>query len=461
MRIDSGAVKSTPLPHWFAPFARTARYKTAYGGRSSSKTYTLAQWLILKASEQHVRCACARQFQRSIDQSVKPTLEWAIHSLGLRSLFQIHNYSITCPRTRSEFFFAGLARNIENVRGWFDLTDVWFEEAQMLPPEFAREVLPTIMRGEAATTAWFTWNPRYRTDWVYQRFVAHPQPDDIAVKISWRDNPWHTDQAEAERRLDRELNPHLYSHIWEGETDDGASDTQVLAYSVARACVDAYKAGKHLGASEYPRHGGLDIADGGADRNCYVSRRGPVIELLDTWHSTTPGYLSPTASRADRHARQRSEEAVYYDASGVGAPIREAFAKIWEEDEFDYAVRPEQFGGAVKGEKRIYDRRKSNKDYFANRAAQLGFALRLRAQRTVRLMQGEEIDPNRCLFISSQIPRIDQYLAVLTQPQWYDNPLTGKVTIDKRGDLAGDSPDEYDATALAFARDSEQGLRAY
>lgn len=455
-------ISDAAFPEWFGPFVPPARYKTVYGGRSSSKTYTLALWLIKEAASRYVRCACARQFQKSIEQSVKPTLEWAIYRLGLQNRFSIGKYEIKCPSTKSHFFFAGLARNIENVRGWHDVTDVWFEEAQMLPPEFAKEVLPTIMRGEHETTAWFTWNPRFRTDYVWQRFIVHPQQGDVALQISWIDNPWHTSQAEMERRIDRDMNPHLYAHIWEGAPDDGASDKLVLAYSALRACVDAHKAGLHDGASSWPAHSGLDIADGGKDRNCYVGRRGPLIDAVVKWHSATPGFMSPTARRADGLAREREDEAMYYDAGGVGAPIREHFANICEDLGAVHAYRPTLFGGAVAGQKRIYDRRKTNADAFANRAAQLGFAVRLRAHRTVQLLNEEgSVRPDKCLFIDPEIPRLHEYLASLTQPQWYESSSTGKITIDKRGDLAGESPDEYDATVMAFARDSEEGLRAF
>ena len=66
-----------------------------------------------------------------------------------------------------------------------------------------------------------------------------------------------------------------------------------------------------------------------------------------------------------------------------------------------------------------------------------------------------------CLFINPEIPNLERYLAMLTQPSWYNGPITGKIQIDKRKEAGGEeSPDLYDATALAFARDSDRGLRS-
>ena len=39
----------------------------------------------------------------------------------------------------------------------------------------------------------------------------------IVVQANWRDNPWFPDTLEEERRLDLEIYPERYRHIWEGE----------------------------------------------------------------------------------------------------------------------------------------------------------------------------------------------------------------------------------------------------
>ena len=73
-------------------------------------------------------------------------------------------------------------------------------------------------------------------------------------------------------------------------------------------------------------------------------------------------------------------------------------------------------------------------------------------------MRGEEIDPSRCLFIDPGIERLDRYLAQLSQPAWEEG-IQSKIKLVKRDDDEP-SPDLYDATALAFSRDSERGLQA-
>ena len=73
----------------------------------------------------------------------------------------------------------------------------------------------------------------------------------------------------------------------------------------------------------------------------------------------------------------------------------------------DYQVLPVNFGGKVAGPGVMYEPRRTNEQVFARRNAQMAFNLRLRANRTVRLLNGDEdVDPASCLFIRSRHPAL-------------------------------------------------------
>ena len=444
-----------------ADFTRKATYKSAYGGRTASKTRTVAQWLILEAYRGNMgRCVCAREFAVTLEGSVKPALEWAITHLGLSWAFRVGKWEIQCqlPGNKARFTFEGLERNKESKRGWEGVTHAWVDEAHRMSLEISEIVIPTILRGEVPVEAWFTWNPKDRTNWVWQRFVRNRRPDDVVTKVNWRDNPWFPAEADRERREFKRDFPNRYPHVWEGWPDDGDASSKVLPYSYLEQCVEAWRRGWHLKADSAVNDAGLDIADGGEDLNAYVSRRGPTIVRVASWPAQTQGFLKPTAQRADGYAREDDVYKLWYDSGGVGSPILGTFRELG----VDYIVEGVNAGHAVRGPERWYDRRTKNKAKFANRGAQLGFAVRNRALRTIRLMQGaQDIYPENCLFIPADLPNLEDYLAKLSQPMWRDHPTTGKVEIDKRAKEGGGeakSPDEYDATINAFARDSVAGL---
>ena len=144
---------------------------------------------------------------------------------------------------------------------------------------------------------------------------------------------------------------------------------------------------------------------------------------------------------------------LYYDAS---SPMKREFIALTT----DYGAWPVNFGGAVGGKDVFYEPKRRNGEVFRSRNIQMADALRLRANRTMRLLKGDKVDPVGCLFIRDDLPNLETFLADLTQPIRRQNPQTGKWELDKRGgDEKADSPDPFDALCLAFSRDSDNGLK--
>jgi hypothetical protein len=49
-------------------------------------------------------------------------------------------------------------------------------------------------------------------------FLRAKKPDNaVVVQANWRDNPWLPDVLDEERRLDFEIYPERYAHVWEGD----------------------------------------------------------------------------------------------------------------------------------------------------------------------------------------------------------------------------------------------------
>ena len=210
----------------------------------------------------------------------------------------------------------------------------------------------------------------------------------------------------------------------------------VLPRSVVQLCVDAYL--KHerdisrIIATERP-FVGFRIAESGADRTSMVTRRGPVIVAAEQWDEA----YTATLERVDRHCRDVGAIALYYDAGGSGAGIRTHMRKMWQERQLSqYPVTGVNFGAAAEGAKTEFVRGQTNAQYFARRNSQLAWTLRLRAVRTKRLMEGEDIDLSTCLVITPAIEGLERFLAQLSQPE-FDETSIGKVEIPTSTTCAG------------------------
>ena len=395
-----------------------------------------------------VRIASARQFQASIDESVKQLVEHYIHTLGLDAEFDIQKYAIN-HRNGSHMFFPGFNRNVRSLMSAEGVDVLWIEQAETLGGEM-EIIAPTIRK--PGSEIWLTWNPISRAQWCWKRFQAAPRDGDMVIEANYDRNPWFPKELDDERRAMHVEEPERYAHVWLGKPDDADGDKQVLTYKVLQACVEAYRRG--LAPDGNITDAGLDIAEGGRDKCALAIRRGPVVDYLDMWPGIT-GDLSQCARRAHEAFSPRATGRLYYDGAH---PIRTDLLRFRPA----YRVIGVNFGGAVGGPDVHYERGRPNDQVFSRRNIQMADTLRLRANRTFRLLNGETgIDPATCLFISDKIPRLERFLSNLTGPIRRVNPTTGKWELDKRGgDENAESPDDFDALCLAYARDSDHGLRA-
>ena len=145
------------------------RYKVAYGGRGSSKSWSFARALIIQAANRPLRILCAREIQKSIKQSVHQLLSDQIQALGLGSFFEVLEAEIR-GMNGSSFSFAGLATNtVESIKSFEGVDIVWVEEAQTVSKRSWDILIPTIRKENSEI--WISFNPDVDTDDTYQRFV--------------------------------------------------------------------------------------------------------------------------------------------------------------------------------------------------------------------------------------------------------------------------------------------------
>jgi phage terminase large subunit len=202
------------FPHWSENLFRPKRYKVAFGGRGSGKSFTFTDALIVRALTEKVRVLCAREFQNSISDSVHRLLSKRIEDLGLSPYFTIQRDTITSTNG-SEFTFKGLRHNSESIKSTAGINICWIEEAQTISQESLDILIPTIR--EPHSEIWMTMNPRLESDPVYKLFIANEHPDAYLFKVNYTENIHFPAVLEAERRLMLERDPALYKHVWEGE----------------------------------------------------------------------------------------------------------------------------------------------------------------------------------------------------------------------------------------------------
>jgi phage terminase large subunit len=195
---------------------KPARVKGAYGGRGSGKSWGFARALLVIGAGKKIRVLCAREVQKSIQQSVHQLLADQIAALGLSEFYEVLQTEIR-GKNGTEFYFAGLSNETaDSLKSFEGVTHCWIEEAQSISKRSWDILIPTI-RAEGSEI-WLTFNPQLESDETYQRFVVNPPPDCVMVEMNYSDNPYFPKVLEAERQHAKaSMRGADYQHIWEGK----------------------------------------------------------------------------------------------------------------------------------------------------------------------------------------------------------------------------------------------------
>lgn len=213
------------LPKKLIPvFQGDADVRGAYGGRGSAKTRSFAAMIAVKGyifgkAGIKGQLLCTRQYMNSLEDSSLEECKRAIEDYPfLSDYYEIGDKYIKSRDGRINFTFAGLDRNIGNIKSKGRILVCWVDEAEPVT-DAAYSILEPTLREEGNgwnAELWLTWNPARKTAAVESRYRNSTDPRVKIVKLNWRDNPKFPAKLERQRQRDLQERPDEYDHIWEG-----------------------------------------------------------------------------------------------------------------------------------------------------------------------------------------------------------------------------------------------------
>lgn len=429
---------------YFKPFAKKARYKVAYGGRGSGKSYFFAELAIETARRAKTVILCTREFQGSISDSVHKLLCETIDRLGYSAEFEIQKSTIIHLGTGATFVFSGIKNNVTKIKSIQGVGICWVEEAEAVTKDSWDVLIPSI-RGDKNSEIWISFNPKNILDDTYQRFVVNPPENSILLKANYDANPYFFETPlpqEMEECKARDLD--LYRHIWLGEPVADSAKA-IIKPKWIEAAVDAHlKLGFEASGK---RIVGFDVADDGEDANALVARHGSVVYDCDEWRGEDVIY---SADHVYSYAEKNGIDDVIFDSIGVGAGVKAQFNRKASK------IRTLGFnaGGSVFKPENIYIDGKKNKDMFANIKAQAWQLVADRFYKTWRAIEhGDTYKPDELISLLGGMNDLEYLKAELSRPQ-IDYDGNGKVKVESKKDMRKrgiPSPNKADAFIMAFA----------
>ena len=414
------------------------RHKVRYGGRGAAKSWQFADALLVQGSNEKLFIPCAREIQKSIQDSVHRLLANRNETLGL-------GYTVQDKRIfndlGTEFVFIGLKNNVNEVKSLEGADRFWVEEAQAVSDFSWDVVVPTIRK--PGSEIWISYNPFDELDPTHQRFAVNPPEGADVQKVSWRDNPWFSDELRAEMEADKKRDYNKYLWIWEGECF-GNYEESLVRPEWFEAATDAHK---KLGFdARGVRRVGFDPADIGQDEKACVLAHGVVVEHIHSWGD---GDIEDAIDRAFSYAYDYNADVITYDSIGVGAAVKVGLKdrigeKKIEVTGFVGSERPRDPDNAwIDGRK--------NKDVFRNLRAQGWWLLRERFEKTYRAVEkGEYIDPTELISLSSDIPYLSDIRAEVCRVQ-RKRGANSFIQVESKDDMRKrDMPSPNRADALVY-----------
>ena len=218
------------LPPKLIPvFSGAARYRGAYGGRGSGKTFSFAKMTAVRAfmfaeAGVHGVILCGREHLKSLEESSMEEVKSAIRSESwLNDYFDIGEKYIRTKNKRVKYVFAGLHQNLDSLKSKSRVLIAWIDEAESVTEVAWRKLIPTVRsEGEVGGVKWIseiwtTWNAESPDSATHKRFRGDPPDGAKIVELNYSDNPWFPEVLEQERREDQAKRHDTYDHVWGGD----------------------------------------------------------------------------------------------------------------------------------------------------------------------------------------------------------------------------------------------------
>lgn len=166
-----------------------SRINLLCGGAGSSKSYSVAQWIIKKSyEEQNKRILVTRKTLPSLRITAYRLILDLLQQYGLPYNLNKSELVITTP-TRSEILFKSLDEP-EKIKS-AEFNYIWIEEATEITIDDYRQLNLRLRRQNNQINQMFlSFNPISRLNWIYTELVTKPDNDLAIHRSTYKDNPF-------------------------------------------------------------------------------------------------------------------------------------------------------------------------------------------------------------------------------------------------------------------------------
>jgi phage terminase large subunit len=205
-------------------------------------------------------------------------------------------------------------------------------------------------------------------------------------------------------------------------------------------------------------YAGLDVADGGGDRNALAIREGVTLRTVEQWGERDTGVTTRKAiDAASLYGRKGRRARVQYDSVGVGAGVKAESNRLTDDGAMPKHVTLTSWNAGaqvLQPDDRVIphdDESPLNKEFYSNLKAQAWWQLRLRFERTHRAVVSNNpsmYSQDELISLPSDLPLLRTLQKELSQPTM-SRGTRMKLVIDKQPEGTR-SPNLADAVVMCY-----------
>jgi phage terminase large subunit len=276
--------------------------------------------------------------------------------------------------------------------------------------------------------------------------------------MDWSDHPEKT-QAWFDERESKAIDDGLL-HVFQQEVcrNYAASVEGVVIPAIwVKSAIDAHIKLKFEEHANDDVYAGLDVADGGGDRNALAVRKGVVLLSVDQWGERDTGV---TARKAVAGVEGHKRVLVQYDCIGVGSGVKAESNRLKDDNLLPKGIEFISWDAGAKPldpDKHVVinddgtedEESPINKDFYSNLKAQGWWCLRRRFEKTHRAVtEGVKFDQDELISLPSDLPQLRTLQKELSQPT-AGKDTRMRLKINKQPDGTR-SPNLGDGVMMAY-----------
>lgn len=277
--------------------------------------------------------------------------------------------------------------------------------------------------------------------------------------MDWSDHPEKT-RAWYDEREAKAIEEGLL-HVFRQEVDRNyaaAVEGIVIPGDWVKSAIDAHV---KLNFEEHQNddcYAGLDVADGGGDKNALAVREGPILRYIEQWGARDVGITTRKAlDDTSMYARRGRKVNIQYDSVGVGAGVKAEANRLADDGLMPQYIELHSWNAGsttLEPDARVVeddDESPLCKDFYANLKSEAWWNLRLRFERTHRAVMANNpkmYDQDELISLPSTLPMLRTLQKELSQPTMSKGTRM-KLVIDKAPEGTF-SPNLADSVVMCF-----------